>query len=528
MKLFLAALLLLLCQTAAAQQQLKFEPDTVLAIYNDCDMDTTFRVHLHNPGSTEVAFSGLLLTDTSKWSILQVEQGNPDLPFTIAAQDSVWIELRHEGSESDGNFEHAASLVALHASNGDTLVLNASKPFPSFYFSLPQQVITLDLGEIPLGDSVRHTIGVNWYADEYTRTIAKATPFDPSWSVEGIDSAGINDIQPIDILFRADRLGVHEDSIQFSLLCSHRNLQVKATVVRQDVKWPSDSVVDLLNTCTRPSNFIVAYTNRGDSDVRIDSIFPLGAPGAQWKIETPLSQNFVLAPKASGTIAIEYTPREAASGSLRLVVTGDFGRPDTVVVASLQRVPFPQFQSEGDTVRLTVRPGASISFVIPIKNNQHTPYRINSLSTVGSGLWTIKAIDTTAAFSLADRFEVEAQFAGTMDTGYYPMTFTVRGVPCDTPLTKTIIAHVTGDPLDVAELIKHPALIYPNPATTALTISYSTPFSYELFDVRGALVRTGKSSHFSSSVDVRDLPRGAYTLMVDNGSQRHIQLIMLR
>jgi len=57
------------------------------------------------------------------------------------------------------------------------------------------------------------------------------------------------------------------------------------------------------------------------------------------------------------------------------------------------------------------------------------------------------------------------------------------------------------------------ANVYPNPATERLTISHTSLISsYEVYDIRGALVRRGEADSTAFDIDVRQLPAGTYLL----------------
>jgi hypothetical protein len=61
------------------------------------------------------------------------------------------------------------------------------------------------------------------------------------------------------------------------------------------------------------------------------------------------------------------------------------------------------------------------------------------------------------------------------------------------------------------------ASVYPNPASESITISFEnyTSSGYRLFDVMGRLVKTGALEGYNGYIQIQDLQRGAYILVID-------------
>lgn len=80
--------------------------------------------------------------------------------------------------------------------------------------------------------------------------------------------------------------------------------------------------------------------------------------------------------------------------------------------------------------------------------------------------------------------------------------------------------------VEVAEVPVESMLIYPNPASTSLTIDKmaSNHIDARIIDVNGHVVRYVKLENQQSTVDISDMPGGLYFILADNESKKFIKL----
>jgi len=124
--------------------------------------------------------------------------------------------------------------------------------------------------------------------------------------------------------------------------------------------------------------------------------------------------------------------------------------------------------------------------------------------------------------------------------------FEQAGAPCDSlyiiimsssadsadPNTILCVDDVSITPftVGVADLNEPKFYTYPNPATEYVRVapSVSDPFTCQVFDLQGRLLRVVESNGEQCTVDVSDLANGIYTLRVDQKGRVTNQKIMVR
>ncbi len=57
--------------------------------------------------------------------------------------------------------------------------------------------------------------------------------------------------------------------------------------------------------------------------------------------------------------------------------------------------------------------------------------------------------------------------------------------------------------------------VYPNPFTDEITINYPLNFNYTILDLKGSVLKTGKSN----KINLKDLSSGNYILQIESGNE---------
>lgn len=78
------------------------------------------------------------------------------------------------------------------------------------------------------------------------------------------------------------------------------------------------------------------------------------------------------------------------------------------------------------------------------------------------------------------------------------------------------------------ELIDDQVKIYPNPCVDYFTIEAGEELSYELYDLTGSLLLSGKASGLSTNVDVCGIPSGTYLVKIRTGGELEVKKLILK
>lgn len=125
-----------------------------------------------------------------------------------------------------------------------------------------------------------------------------------------------------------------------------------------------------------------------------------------------------------------------------------------------------------------------------------------------TGVWTSALGDYMTGYGLAMRIKSEGYLQS--GTGVYPQAG--LNVRC----AKDEARYTAGEHLNTQEFVigeNEDVLVYPNPVADYLNINSEKEFNYEIFDLNGRQLRSGKASNHR--IDFTSLPKGVYILVLD-------------
>jgi hypothetical protein len=87
------------------------------------------------------------------------------------------------------------------------------------------------------------------------------------------------------------------------------------------------------------------------------------------------------------------------------------------------------------------------------------------------------------------------------------------------PFTTFVNNEAECDALSVPSFEKEKLLMYPNPTTGIITVSYSKPAEYDITDLNGKILKTGKLNLGLSRITIEELSAGLYFFKVKTDSE---------
>ena len=111
--------------------------------------------------------------------------------------------------------------------------------------------------------------------------------------------------------------------------------------------------------------------------------------------------------------------------------------------------------------------------------------------------------------------------------GEFDVTLKVTGNIQSEMLNKKGVV-IVAVPTNIDESVDRSVKIMPNPAVSKLSVSglKSQGFSYLIIDLHGRLVKSGRTNN--NDIDIRDLPIGVYTMIVNGESANEHRLRFVR
>jgi hypothetical protein len=348
--------------------------------------------------------------------------------------------------------------------------------------------------------------------------VTSITLTNPAWTVSNL--ASTDTIRPgerrdVTVTFEAQSFsGTHSGFLYVSGGCGQMAFGLDAKVVLRGLYWSAPSITDTIKGCPRPSRYVMEIRNAGTVNITIDSIGFTKGYGYQWSIPSS-PQGIAISPDGSVQFDVD---REVLGGFTFLVLYPSIGKPDTLPVRITFATARPELKNTTDTVIFNRTTDQPIVYAATLENEGEVAYRITSMTYTGIGLWMVEMPDTVTELAKNRTTEITARFAGSVAPGEYAMTYTVRGTPCDTAITQTLIARVTmADVAEVAEVQK--VQIFPTRATTTVHLRTAGDADYSIVDVLGSEVLSGVTDGLQRSIDVSSLAQGSYFVRVMSGGE---------
>jgi hypothetical protein len=257
--------------------------------------------------------------------------------------------------------------------------------------------------------------------------------------------------------------------------------------------------------CLQPTTHAATIVNPSGEASIIDSIVFGTFRDTGWTFISHPADATVIAPGDSISFVVA---RDKYAKDVELIGYFDGGRTDTIVLALERMTASPYIRiPTSDTVYLNLELDQSTTFQTDISNRGEL-FRITHWSVEGDQRWELLPIDTNRAIRNTSFIPVNMRFNGASSPGEYAVTFRVWGTPCDTVLTRTLIARV--GLANVAQLSTSTISLEVLP--DRLLLHGLEEFTYSISSITGSQVVQGRTT--GGSIDIGSLSAGIYLLHV--------------
>jgi hypothetical protein len=502
-------------------QGLEWSKHSIILEYDGCHIDSLITVYLHNRGDNPIQLDTLIFYDSVyAWKI---SKGTQWLRQMIRAHDSVEFQFK-----SQANLEYRgwapARVVVGAGSSYDTLWLRSREKFPlvklqSTYLDfglveapyVSQSVLITNIGDAPLlwvkgalasGDNqgLKFSLPNGPISPGETDTLL-ITPTQPEFTgyyhIEGTCS-------------KPDYLKIESKSHL------HR------------IQWSRASYPQVLSSCFDQPVFNLELLNSGDLPYKIDSVAFSDHASVSLELLDDLAGAQML-PGDSLKLRVRYSTMSNAYFDFSktvMVYTSD-GKVDAAPIDVFQDFADPVFKFGNDTTIIELKANEATNHTMDIENLAKGRYRFQAISLDPNDGWKVAKFDTTRDIGYHQRMDFSIGFLGSPVIGDHPVTYHLRGQPCDKLLTRTVIARV----LEAKGLThsEEPVSfkVYPSPAYGEVNVQCEPNSWILLSDVLGRQLSRTFTQVDRTLLKLVNVPPGSYIISVEKNGRRSSKRILI-
>lgn len=499
--LFLALLVGELLPNIANTQTLKFLPDSIFIARHNClEMDTSLTIHLTNLGDAPIEMESVSSTGVG-WEITSYPVGW-QWRYKLQPHDIVAFTLRFK---SHFNPHGSAVVYATSTDHSmkDSLAITIVRKGPILTGQGPSTA-SVFIGDITSIDYTLHNIGDEPLTIDSIYSVQSYSGVAPG-AIIAPDSSLV-----LSLWYQTAIRGIVQCTLVVWSGCTKWEKIVSITARPNGAHWVSTSFDTTLTGC--PTGTATSYdftiANSREFSVVIDSI-TLSQGDERWTVIDNAVPGTEIKPGDTVTVTLI---RQINANTHTQVILHQSTLPGDVLSVSITNITTRiGFTIPSDTSVVEMTNGDPVTLTYDIRNMGGGEAKLTAVEE-DSPYWEVAEFDSTTKLISLNRAWVRMRFLGTGDYGSYPVTMRVHSTPCNTVLTKTLIAsyHPLSIPTPKAETLA----VYPQPASSLLTIDYEGPFSYTLIDVLGNPILEGSSITSRVQLNVERLPRGSYFLQV--------------
>jgi hypothetical protein len=521
MKIAASLLFLILClYGSASQAQSRFTPDSISIEYAQCKGDTAkAKVLLINRGLL-LEILDLRFADSNRtWEIYDTTGSTSFIKGVVLLPgDTLTLNLRQKRFLAAGFYSD--TLVTSGAATSDTLLLNAEVLESELHSDLANN----DLGIVISGQDAVYPFRI-WNAGRVSHVFQYT--LSPGWTFEGLaldDTLAPGDTVEVKLKkLSTSELGNFSTIVSIGGDCDALpDATVHVKIVPAHAHWTMVSLMDTLRGCPAQGEFQVAIRNDAQITTHIDSVEFIGQNGL-WSIKDNADRNIDIAPGSEKALTIVG---KIGATATKMVIHSSIAGNDTLPVTITSLVSIPTIRNHIDTLVLVQAPDMPILGLIDIQNSGAGSYRLTSVQLAGDSRWSILGLDTITTIGLGETLNLKLVFSGASEEGDYPVQVSIQGSECDTLLQQTLIARIRSAGVESSHASAFN--VFPIPGSAALNVEASSPFSYDLIDLTGAVSLHGRSEAASTTISVADLTRGYYLLRITTSERTEEVKVLVR